>query len=134
MTKGVYEKCTILNHNCTRWYDCLVLFLFVTISFLRLKNRFLCWTALIYSQNKTFFFGFLDARLQWRFNYDWCVVLWFNMKCLMFRCGGVMVAFVVVAATVVVLIMNVGANSNPLLHCVRMCVPKGCLQISFSTV
>jgi len=52
----------------------------------------------------------------------------------MFRCGGVMVAFVVVAATVVVLIMNVGANLTPLLHCVRMCVPKGCLQISFLTV
>jgi len=31
-------------------------------------------------------------------------------------------------------IVIVGANVTPLLHSVRMYVPKGCLQISFFTV
>lgn len=47
-----------------------------------------------------------------------------------------MVAAVTAAASVdddnsVNVCVFVGANVFPLLHSVRMCVPKGCLQISF---
>lgn len=133
-----WRQSVSLNHNCTRWYDCLVfvssiLFfvshcVFVSISLslelLSLVFRVVRFRFKLFQQTSTttekkkncICLVAVWMRLLWTFNYDWCLLLCDKL----YRCGGVCV---------------VGANV-PQLQLIRICVnvPKGCLQISFLTV